>query len=134
MHYAFQDKEKLYLILNYFDGGDLRHHLSHHRRYSEEKIKFVASNIILGLEYLHNKNILHRDIKPENVILDSKGYLYLTDLGVARVWSPKNDRDTSGTPGYMAPEVLLRKVHGIGADMFALGVICYEMLLGKVDL
>lgn len=64
--------------------------------------------IFLGLEYLHNNNIIHRDIKPENLVLDSDGYVRITDLGIARIWKPDNASDTSGTPGYMAPEVMCR--------------------------
>ena len=64
--------------------------------------------IFLGLEYMHNNNIIHRDIKPENLLLDSKGYVRVTDLGIARILRPDNNTDTSGTPGYMAPEVMCR--------------------------
>lgn len=55
----------------------------------------------MGLEYLHNNNIIHRDIKPENLVLDNSGYVRLTDLGIARTWKLDNANDTSGTPGYM---------------------------------
>jgi serine/threonine kinase 32 len=55
---------------------------------------------------VHNKGIIHRDIKPENLVFDSNGYLRLTDFGIARIWTPENSKDTSGTPGYMAPEVM----------------------------
>ena len=58
------------------------------------------------MEYLHKNNVIHRDLKPENLVLDSKGYVRLTDLGIARVHKPENSADTSGTPGYMAPEVM----------------------------
>jgi serine/threonine protein kinase len=51
---------------------------------------------------------LHRDIKPENLVFDENGYLKITDLGIARVWNPENSKDTSGTPGYMAPEVMCK--------------------------
>jgi serine/threonine protein kinase len=85
------------------------------------------------LEYIHNRTILHRDIKPENLVFDEKGYLRITDFGISRIWSPKNENDTSGTPGYMAPEVLMKLGHGIGCDLFAVGVIAYECMLGKVD-
>ena len=64
--------------------------------------------MIAGLEYVHNKNILHRDIKPENLVLDEDGYLRITDFGIAREWRAENYQDTSGTPGYMAPEVMCR--------------------------
>lgn len=57
--------------------------------------------MVLALEYLHYNSIIHRDVKPENLVLDDKGFLRLTDLGVARIWKPDNSSDTSGTPGYM---------------------------------
>ena len=56
---------------------------------------------MLGLEYLHNNKIIHRDIKPENLVLDSRGYVRITDLGIARIKKANNSCDTSGTPGYM---------------------------------
>jgi len=64
--------------------------------------------LILGLEYMHLNNVIHRDIKPENLVLDCKGYLRITDLGIARIARKENSNETSGTPGYMAPEILLR--------------------------
>ena len=97
-------------------------------------LEFFAACIILALEYLHNEGILHRDIKPENLVFDDKGYLRLTDMGVERVWKPENSNDTSGTPGYMAPEVMCRQNHGVAVDYFALGIIIYECMLGSVIL
>lgn len=72
-------------------------------------------------------------------MFDKKGYLRLTDLGIARIWKPENQADTSGTPGYMgiiheyflAPEVMCRANHGIAIDYFALGIIVYECMQGK---
>jgi len=61
----------------------------------------MISCMILGLEYIHNNGIIHRDIKPENLVFDAKGYIHITDFGIARVWNPNNSQDTSGTPGYM---------------------------------
>lgn len=84
------------------------------------------------LEYLHSNGIMHRDIKPENMLLDSKGYLRVTDLGIAKVWTPDNGNDTSGTPGYMAPEVMCRQNHGVAADYYSVGVLCYEFMFGRV--
>lgn len=80
---------------------------------------------------MHRCKIIHRDIKPENLVLDSQGYLRITDLGISREYRQNNSNDTSGTPGYMAPEVMNRKEHSYGVDYFALGVIAYEFMLGR---
>lgn len=61
---AFQDRETLYLVMDYLPGGDLRHHISRKKRFSESEAKFIIACVFLGLDYLHNKNIIHRDIKP----------------------------------------------------------------------
>lgn len=74
--------------------------------------------------------IIHRDVKPENLVFDKRGYLRLTDLGIARIWKPENSGDTSGTPGYMAPEVMCRTSHGVSADYYAVGIIVYECMFG----
>jgi serine/threonine protein kinase len=65
-----------------------------------------------ALEAIHSGGIIHRDIKPENLIFEIDGYLRLTDFGISRYWSPDNASETSGTPGYMAPEVMCRQNHG----------------------
>ena len=64
-------------------------------------------------------------------MFDIDGYLRLTDFGIARYWVPENAQETSGTPGYMAPEVICRQNHGIAADYFAVGVIVYELMFGR---
>lgn len=92
----------------------------------------MVACIIAALQYLHLNNVIHRDLKPENLVFDRTGYLRLTDLGVSRQNKPNNAADTSGTPGYMAPEVICRRDHSFPVDFFALGIIAYEMMLGKV--
>ncbi|CAK59082.1 unnamed protein product (macronuclear) [Paramecium tetraurelia] len=131
MNYAYQDKETLYLIMDYMSGGDLRYHIGRMRRFNEEQTRFFVACIFLSLEYVHENNIIHRDIKPENLVLDNKGYVHLTDFGIARVMKPENSSDTSGTPGYMAPEVMYRQNHTYAVDYYALGVIAYEFMLGR---
>ena len=108
MQFAFQDRDNLYLVMDMLSGGDLRYHIARNRRFSEEQTKFFIACILYALEYVHNKSIIHRDIKPENLVFDATGYLRVTDFGIARIWNPDNSKETSGTPGYMAPEVMCR--------------------------
>ncbi|CAD8179556.1 unnamed protein product [Paramecium octaurelia] len=138
---AFQDRETLYLVMDYLSGGDLRFHLILNKQFKEDQIsnqyyiqknqEFFIGCLILGLEYMHTNQIIHRDLKPENLVFDQQGYLRITDLGIARLHKLDNHNETSGTPGYMAPEVLLRQNHSYGVDYFALGVMTYELITGK---
>ena len=130
MHFSFQNNNFLYLVMDLLTGGDLRYHLFHKRTFNEQQTKFFISCVLLGLEYCHSNLIIHRDIKPENIILDSDGYAHITDFGIAKMQKTNNSKETSGTPGYMAPEVLFGKNHTIVVDYFACGVMCYEFMKG----
>ncbi len=131
MHYAFQDKDNLYLVMDMLSGGDLRYHISRYRRFSEEQTRFFIACIIYSLEYIHANKVIHRDIKPENLVLDAAGYVRITDFGIAKENMPDNSSETSGTPGYMSPEVMKGKNHSYPVDFFAIGVIGYEFMIGK---
>ena len=131
MHFSFQDAEYLYIAMDLLTGGDLRYQIFKQKIFFEDQTKFFISCIILSLEYIHTNNILHRDLKPENLVFDSKGYLKLTDFGIAKIYRKENNKDTSGTPGYMAPEVMNGQNHTIAVDYFALGVIGYELMMRK---
>jgi len=130
MEYAFQDQDNLYLVLDYLSGGDLRYHISRFKKFTENQTKFFVACLLLALEYIHNNNIIHRDLKPENLVLDNKGYLRLTDFGIANIYLKENYFENSGTPGYMAPEVMATQNHTIAIDYFAVGVIAYEFMNG----
>ncbi len=131
IYFAFQDFMNLYLVMDLLSGGDLRYNLAKKKYFSEKETKFIIANIILGLEYIHNKNIIHRDIKPENLVCDTNGYFRITDFGIAKINEKNNSSETSGTIGYMSPEVLFAQNHSFYVDFFALGIICYEFLFGK---
>ena len=131
LHYAFQDKDNLYLTMDLLSGGDLRYHISRYRKFSEEQTRFFISCLLYTLSYIHKNNIIHRDIKPENLVLDENGYLRITDFGIAKENMKDNSNETSGTPGYMSPEVMRGKNHSFTVDFFAIGVIGYEFMIGK---
>jgi serine/threonine protein kinase len=81
---------------------------------------------------LHSCGIIHRDIRPHNLIFDNEGYIKIIDFGLARFFRKHNSADTSGTPGYMAPEILLRQPHTYTSEFFAIGVIVHEMMTGRM--
>jgi protein kinase A len=108
MQSAFQDNTTLFLAMDIMPGGDLRFHIGRQKRFSEAQTKFFVACIVTGLEFIHINGIIHRDIKPENLVLDNRGYVRITDFGIARMQTPENKMETSGTPGYMAPEVMCR--------------------------
>jgi serine/threonine protein kinase len=132
MIYAFQTREQLFLTMDYCNRGDMRYHIGNRRKFKEDESRFFIACIVLSLEYLHRNKVMHRDLKPENLVLDDRGYVRVTDLGVSREFKPNNAEDTSGTPGYMAPEVICKMDHSYAVDFFALGVIAYEFMIGKV--
>jgi len=130
MLYAFQDKESLYIAMPAFAGGDLRYHMSNTRVFTEEEIKFLAACVLLGLETIHSCNLMHKDIKPENILIDEKGYAYITDFGISKFWRPDNRHENAGTPPYMAPEVLAKEQYSFSVDFYALGIMLYEFITG----
>ena len=74
---------------------------------------------------------MHRDIKPENLIFDSKGFLHITDFGISRKFQNLPLTELSGTPCYMAPEILMKTGHSYSVDIYAMGIIMYEFMTGK---
>lgn len=95
MHHAFQDPDNLYMLLDYCPGGELFFYLQRVGRFREIAAQFYAANIILALQYLHENNILFRDLKPENVLVDSDGYLKLTDFGLSKEMSSRKIKKRS---------------------------------------
>lgn len=131
VHYAYQDKMTLYLVMDLLLGGDLRFHIARRKKFTEDQTRFFIACLVHALDSVHAANIIHRDIKPENLVFDNQGYLRLTDFGVARFMTPDNASETSGTPGYMAPEIMCRQNHTLVSDYFAVGVIAYECMMGR---
>eukprot|EP01124_Arcella_intermedia_P021304 TRINITY_DN2952_c0_g1_i1.p1 TRINITY_DN2952_c0_g1~~TRINITY_DN2952_c0_g1_i1.p1 ORF type:complete len:502 (-),score=105.55 TRINITY_DN2952_c0_g1_i1:68-1573(-) len=135
LHCAFQTAEKLALVMDFVNGGELFYHLQNQpgRRFSNERAKFYAAEICLGIEHLHSMGIIYRDLKPENVLLDNEGHIRLTDFGLSKEGLFKeNDRTSTfcGTPEYLAPEVLAGDNYNNAVDWWGFGAIIYEMLTG----
>ena len=132
--FAFQDESKLYIVSDFMQGGDMFYHLHAQKKFDEEKSKFYAIELILGLEFLHKNNMIYRDLKPENILIDSRGHIKLTDFGLSKILEDEEDKAFTlcGTPQYLAPEVLLRQGYDKMVDWWSLGCVMYEMLVGRL--
>ncbi|KAH3686682.1 hypothetical protein WICPIJ_002326 [Wickerhamomyces pijperi] len=132
LYYSFQDHERLYLILEYIQGGELFQHLQIEKFVSETDAAVHLSQIVLALQHLHSIGIIYRDLKPENCLLDTNGFLILTDFGLSKESLSEDDRCTSliGTPEYMAPEILQDVPYDNAVDFWSLGCVMHDMLTG----
>ncbi|KAF1959634.1 hypothetical protein CC80DRAFT_489743 [Byssothecium circinans] len=132
LYYAFQDHEKLYLILEYAQGGELFHHLATERMFSEDTAAFYMAEMVLALNYLHRTvGVVYRDLKPENCLLDAEGHLLLTDFGLSKVaLEEERCRSMAGTVDFMAPEILKGEGYDHAVDWWSLGCLGYDLLTG----
>ncbi|RMX51356.1 hypothetical protein pdam_00011381, partial [Pocillopora damicornis] len=127
----FYDKTRVYLILEYAPKGELYKELSRVERFDEKTSSNYIRQLAQALKYCHSKKVIHRDIKPENLLLTLKGDLKIADFGWS-VHAPSSRRTTlCGTLDYLPPEMIEGKAHDEKVDLWSLGVLCYEFLVGK---
>eukprot|EP01022_Parablepharisma_sp_SALTPOND_P019716 TRINITY_DN340_c1_g1_i1.p2 TRINITY_DN340_c1_g1~~TRINITY_DN340_c1_g1_i1.p2 ORF type:complete len:288 (+),score=17.28 TRINITY_DN340_c1_g1_i1:3288-4151(+) len=124
-----QDEKNLYLVMEFFQGGDLFTYIRSAVLLPIETARFYAATLVLALEYLHSKKIIFRDLKPESIYISLNGYLKLGDFSLAKVTKGKT-YTLCGTPEYLAPEIILNKGHDQAVDWWAMGILLYEMLMG----
>jgi len=125
---TYKDDWWLYLLLDVCLGGEL---FTIHRKvgsFDEASARFFTSCVILGFIHMHGHNIAYRDLKPENLVLDSDGYLKITDFGLSKFIIDGNTFTMCGTPDYLAPEIITGQGHGLAVDWWALGVLIFELV------
>lgn len=120
-----------YLSMEYVDGEDLASLLKRIGRLPPDKALEIARELCAGLAAAHERGVLHRDLKPSNVMLDGRGRARITDFGLAIAASDVVDGEVSGTPAYMAPEQLAGKPASVRSDLYALGLVLYELSTGR---
>jgi serine/threonine protein kinase len=133
LHTAFKAMDHIYLIMDLVTGRDF-YWIMQHYNLSDAGARFYIAQIVMVLEYLHKLSIAYRDVKPENFIVTTKdGYLRMIDFGLSKLLGPGERSYTfCGTPLYLAPEVWGSNGHNRSVDLWALGVLTYEMAFGKL--
>jgi len=127
----FYDKNRVYLILEYAAKGELYKILNKEKRFDEKRAAIYINSMAQALKYCHSKHVIHRDIKPENLLVGLNGELKIADFGWS-VHAPNSRRQTlCGTLDYLPPEMVEVKDHDAAVDIWSLGVLCYEFLVGK---
>lgn len=148
LRYAFQTAAKLYMVMDFAQGGDFFSFLRRFRRLDESWVSFYVAELGLALQHLHDMAVVYRDLKPENILMDKDGHALLADFGLSRDFSAReplprdlvfdNDgcpvaasRSYCGTEVFMAPEMLLQKGHTKSVDWWGLGLLAHEMLASR---
>ena len=131
---VFKCPSHFYMVMEVCSGGELFDRITEKDHYTEEEARICLKQIAEGLEYIHAINVVHRDLKPENLLYsgpEEDATIKLADFGLAKLLDSQTMLHTAcGTPGYVAPEVLMEKGYGTQVDMWSYGVIAYILLCG----
>jgi len=132
LYRTFQDAEHLHMLLEICLGGELWTLLRDHNYFPDLTARFYIGCVVEALDYLHSLGIIYRDIKPENCLISHTGYLKLVDMGLAKkIKASSTTYSFCGTAEYVAPEVVLKTGHGQNTDLWALGILVYELVEGR---
>lgn len=133
LKHVFSSDYRFYFFCDYVVGGDLMRHLNKTENgFALSQVKFLAAQVVLAIECLHENKIVHRDLKPENVLIDEEGYIRLADFGLAKDLNEGEGKGSCGTLEYMAPEVVnSTKGHNFEVDWWTLGILMYELYYKK---
>ncbi|KNA08548.1 hypothetical protein SOVF_161720 isoform B [Spinacia oleracea] len=132
---AIETEERIFLVLEYCEGGDLGAYIHRHGRVSEDVARHFIKHLAAGLQVLRDNNLIHRDLKPQNLLLSGREVtplLKIGDFGFARYLTAQGLADTlCGSPLYMAPEIIQNQKYDAKADLWSVGAICYQLVIGK---
>jgi serine/threonine protein kinase len=134
--FAGEDRGGLYMAMEWVEGRELRKYLMQRGRLSAERAVAITIGLCNALEHIHSRGVVHRDLKPENIMVDDDGHTKLIDFGIASCAASRRITFGSlahmmGTPDYISPEQVGGKPGDARSDIYALGVMLYEMLTGK---
>jgi serine/threonine protein kinase len=132
-----EDRSRLYMVMEWVDGKLLRQVLQQEKRLPLDQVIKIVLQICDVLQYVHSHQVVHRDLKPENIMIDDQGSIKLIDFGIAasagaRRLTFANFSKTMGTPDYISPEQVKGKRGDVRSDIYALGVMLYEMATGSM--
>ncbi|EAR84179.1 CGMP-dependent kinase 5-1 (macronuclear) [Tetrahymena thermophila SB210] len=133
---TFKDDQSVYFLLKFINGLELFDVIRDIGLLSTFDSQFYVGSLILCLEYLHSRQIIYRDVKPENMMVDHTGYMYMIDMGAAKLLSKGKSIGRTftiiGTPHYMAPEIIKGKGYSYSSDLWSVGICLYEFMCGQV--
>ncbi|XP_056425474.1 protein kinase C delta type-like [Hyla sarda] len=129
---AFHSLNHVYYVMELAGGGDLTAFINKQFPLESDTVRFIAAELVCGIQFLHGKNIIHRDLKPDNILITSDGHVKISDFGLSIIAPSGRARGVCGTPAYSAPEVTRSKSYGPGVDWFSFGVILYKMVTKRL--